>query len=119
MSLVVTPQSTAPTSASGCSKRVSDGNRDGNTGSRQHPAPTPDSQVLSQNLSRTGHPLHLKSHVCPGGDVARARKSGMVRRGAGLGLLPPGGAGGGFRCWQGRGRLKRAARSRSRPFRGI
>ena len=32
----------------------------------------------------------------PGGGVARARKSGLVRRGAGLGLLPPGGAAGGF-----------------------
>jgi hypothetical protein len=53
----------------------------------------------------------LKSHMCPGGDVARARKSGMVRRGAGLGLLPPGGASGGFRCWQVRERLGRAARS--------
>ena len=31
----------------------------------------------------------LKSHMCPGGDVARARKSGLVRRGAGLGSLPP------------------------------
>jgi len=28
----------------------------------------------------------------------------MVRRGAGLGLLPPGSAGGGFRCWPGRGK---------------
>jgi hypothetical protein len=33
----------------------------------------------------------------PGGGVARARKSGLVRRGAGLGLLPLGGAAGGFR----------------------
>jgi DDE superfamily endonuclease len=54
---------------------------------------------------------NLKSHMCPGGGVARARKSGMVRRGAGLGLLPPGGASGGFRCCQVRGRLGRAARS--------
>jgi hypothetical protein len=51
-----------------------------------------------------------KPYVADGG-VARARKSGPVRRGAGLGLLPPDGAAGRFRCWQLRERLGRFARS--------
>ena len=47
---------------------VSDGNRDGNDSSRQRPAATVNSHVASQNLTRTGHPLHLKngrSTACP------------------------------------------------------
>jgi hypothetical protein len=47
----------------------------------------------------------------PGGGVARARKFRTGAAGAGLGLLPLGGAGGGFRCWQVYGKVERAARS--------
>lgn len=42
---------------------VSDGNHDGNDGSHQRPEAAVDSQVLSQNLTRAGHPLHLKAEA--------------------------------------------------------
>ena len=79
------------------------------------------------SLSR---PANLRGRSCtvirnpekpyvPGGGVARARKSGPVQRGAGLRSLPPEGAAGGFRCWQARGRLGRAARFEAGFFPGI